>query len=101
MLLPPARLGVVDAMVAGDMVASAQGMTDEDRVARLVVQGPIGLVHEIIVRKKAAATEEERLGEVGLGWNHEPYRVGRNGLHESTSSGKPAVYWLTLEAAML
>jgi hypothetical protein len=55
MVIPPARLLVLHAVVSGSMMMPAEGMTDQDGVAGISVKLAIGFNHQLILIQGAAA----------------------------------------------
>ncbi|MCY1391568.1 hypothetical protein D9M71_64140 [compost metagenome] len=61
--VPPARLAVVHAVVAGGVVMAGQRMADQHRVAALCIQFAVGFIDQFVVAQAAATGQCQRFAE--------------------------------------
>ncbi len=89
--VPPARLAIVHAVVAGRVVMAGQRVADQHRIAAAGVELAVGFVDQLVIGQRAAAGERQRFGEMrdlrahqanGIGWNgsgHRPWLLQTEG----------------------
>src|SRR5690606_35758150 len=63
--VPPARLAIVGAVVAGSMVMAGQGVADQHRVAARGVELTVGFIDQLVIGQFAATGQRQRLAEGG------------------------------------
>ena len=87
-LFPPTRFFVGGVVIAGDVVAATQGVTNQNGIRFIGIQLPVSFVHQFIARQNAAARQPERLRKSERARLDEAYRVGRKFLGVSAGVGQ-------------
>ncbi len=64
MIVPPTRPLIGHTVISGGVVVATEGVTNEDGVAAIGVQFPIGFHHQCVIVECSAAGKRERLIEV-------------------------------------
>ncbi|MNF78292.1 hypothetical protein D3C84_604680 [compost metagenome] len=84
--VPPARLAVVGAVVAGGVVVAGEGVADQHGIAALGVERAVGFVDQLVVGQLAAAGQREGVLEVQyLGTDQADGIFGEDGGHRPCS----------------
>lgn len=87
--VPPARLALVDAVVAGGVVVAGEGVADQHRVALRGIQLAVGFDHQVVLGQGLAAGQLERFVEVQrLGGDQTDGVVGEDCGHRPCSRTK-------------
>src|SRR5690606_2586643 len=108
--IPPARLAVVHAVVAGGVVMPREGMADQHGIAARGVQFAIGFVGQLVIGQGTAASEHQWFGEMrdlrahqanGIGWYFSGHRARllEKGAAKSKASGD-SIHLLNARSAM-